>query len=131
VLDTGVFRWSTRYNTRCPAAAPDFVPNHSAPEGPRSDGHEVDQNDPGIQRPFPGRCRLISERGGGATMTQSPEPIEVQKYLSGMNYPATKEQIVNNAKTQGAPEEVMESLEQIPEQEYDGPNKVSQAVSRT
>jgi hypothetical protein len=64
-------------------------------------------------------------------MTQSPEPIEVQKYLSGMNYPATKEQIVDNAKSQGAPEEVMESLEQIPDEEYDGPNKVSQAVSRT
>jgi hypothetical protein len=65
------------------------------------------------------------------TMTQAPEPIEAQKYLSGMNYPATKDEIIEHAKNQRAPKEVLEELKKIPEQEYDGPNRVSQAVSRT
>ena len=64
-------------------------------------------------------------------MTQAPQPIEVQKYLSGMDYPAKKGEIVEHAKGQGAPQEVIHSLEELPEQEYDGPNRVSQAVSRT
>jgi hypothetical protein len=64
-------------------------------------------------------------------MTRTPEPIEVQKYLSGMNYPATKDQVVEHAKEHGAPDEVMETLGNIPDQEYDGPNRVSQAVSRS
>jgi hypothetical protein len=62
-------------------------------------------------------------------MTQAP--IEVQKYLSGMDYPATKDQIVQHAREHDAPEEVMDLLEKMPEQEYDGPNRVSQAVSRS
>jgi hypothetical protein len=65
------------------------------------------------------------------TMTEKPQPIEVQKYLSGMDYPATKEQIIEHAQSQGAPKEVIEALQKIPEQEYDGPNRVSQAVSRS
>jgi hypothetical protein len=64
-------------------------------------------------------------------MNQAPQPIEVQKYLSGMDYPTTKDQIVEHAREHDAPQEVMEALEKMPEQEYDGPNRVSQAVSRS
>lgn len=64
-------------------------------------------------------------------MNQAPQPIEVQKYLSGMDYPTTKDKIVEHARKQGAPQEVMGALENIPDQEYDGPNRVSQAVSRS
>jgi hypothetical protein len=60
-----------------------------------------------------------------------PQPIEVQKYLSGISYPATKEQLLEHAKSQNAPQEVLEALKKIPDEEYDGPNKVSSAVSRT
>ena len=48
-----------------------------------------------------------------------------------MDYPTTKDKIVEHARKQGAPQDVMEALENIPEQEYDGPNRVSQAVSRS
>jgi hypothetical protein len=63
-------------------------------------------------------------------MSQAPQPIEVQKYLSGMSYPTTKDQILEHAKSQGAPKEVQDALEKIPDGEYDGPNRVSQAVGR-
>jgi hypothetical protein len=55
--------------------------------------------------------------------------IEVQKYLSGMDYPASKEQLVEHARQQGAPQDVLEELTSIPEEEYDGPNRVSSAVA--
>jgi hypothetical protein len=59
------------------------------------------------------------------------QPIEVQKYLSGMDYPATKEELVEHAQKQGAPQDILEALKQVPEGEYEGPNKVSSAVSNT
>jgi hypothetical protein len=57
--------------------------------------------------------------------------IEVQRYLSGADYPATKEQLVEHAAKQGAPQEVKDKLAAMPDGEYDGPNRVSSAVSHT
>ena len=58
------------------------------------------------------------------------EFIEVQKYLAGADYPATKEQLLEHAKRQGASKDVLEALSNIPDREYDGPNKVSSAVAK-
>jgi hypothetical protein len=56
--------------------------------------------------------------------------IEVQKYLAGADYPATKEQLLEHAKRQGANKDVLEALGGMPDGEYDGPNKVSSAVAK-
>jgi len=58
-----------------------------------------------------------------------PTPIEVQKHLSGIDYPASKEQIVSTAKREGAPGDVLTALESIPDGQYDGPTAVSKAVA--
>jgi hypothetical protein len=55
-------------------------------------------------------------------------PIDIQKALSGMDYPATKDQIVQHAQQQGGDEEVIEALKKIPDREYEGPSGVSSAV---
>jgi hypothetical protein len=60
-----------------------------------------------------------------------PEFIEVQKYLGGVDYPATKEQLVEHAKSRGADGSVLEALSRLPDGEYDGPNAVSSAIART
>jgi hypothetical protein len=57
--------------------------------------------------------------------------IKVQKYLSGVDYPTTKEDLVTHAQRKGADKEAMEALRGIPDGEYDGPNKVSQAVAKS
>lgn len=57
--------------------------------------------------------------------------IEVQKYLSGMDYPASKQDLVAHAEKNGAPKEVVEELRRLPDEEYDGPNRVSSAVAHT
>jgi hypothetical protein len=57
-----------------------------------------------------------------------PSPIDVQKALSGMDYPASKDQIVQHAESQGADQEVLDALKAIQDREYEGPSGVSSAV---
>ena len=56
--------------------------------------------------------------------------IEVQKHLRGMDYPASKDDLVEHARGQGAPEEVLNLLEDLPDQNYTSPTEVTQAVSQ-
>ena len=53
-------------------------------------------------------------------------PIDIQKALKGMDYPATKEQILEHAK--GGDKEVLDALQNIEDRQYDGPSGVSAAV---
>jgi Protein of unknown function (DUF2795) len=57
-----------------------------------------------------------------------PSPIDIQKALSGMDYPATKDQIVQHAEQHGADKEILDALRQIDDREYEGPSGVSSAV---
>jgi hypothetical protein len=57
-----------------------------------------------------------------------PSPIDIQKALSGMDYPASKDQIVQHAERSGADEEVLDALRGIDDREYEGPSGVSSAV---
>ncbi|MBE1561280.1 DUF2795 domain-containing protein [Nonomuraea africana] len=64
-------------------------------------------------------------------MSKTPNPIELQKHLSGVDYPATRDDLVRTAKEQGADKEMIQALESIPDREYNGPNAVTQAVSQS
>ncbi len=56
-------------------------------------------------------------------------PKEVEKFLRGVDYPATKEDLVKHAQqTLEALPRVIEALKQLPDQTYDGPIAVSKAV---
>lgn len=57
-------------------------------------------------------------------------PIQVQKYLKGVNYPVKKAQIVENARKQGADEEILSALKKLPDQEYNSPVAVSKAIGQ-
>ncbi|PZE27397.1 MULTISPECIES: DUF2795 domain-containing protein [unclassified Curtobacterium] len=59
----------------------------------------------------------------------TPNPIQIQKFLSGIDYPASKDTIVSTAEKEGADDDVLNALKQIPDQEYDAPTAVSSAVS--
>jgi predicted outer membrane protein len=54
-------------------------------------------------------------------------PIQIQKYLKGVDYPATREQLIENAKNLGADDSICASLEQLPDEEFQTPADVSQA----
>jgi hypothetical protein len=57
-------------------------------------------------------------------------PIQMQKHLKGMNYPASKQALIDHAKQQGADNNAMSIFEQLPEQEYETPAEVSKQISK-
>ncbi|HEV7618173.1 MAG TPA: DUF2795 domain-containing protein [Burkholderiaceae bacterium] len=57
-------------------------------------------------------------------------PVQVQKFLKGVDYPANKKTLIENAEKQGADENVRASLEQLPEKEYEAPVDVSEALAK-
>ncbi|WP_181699957.1 DUF2795 domain-containing protein [Nocardia sp. GTS18] len=56
-------------------------------------------------------------------------PIQVQKYLSGIDYPCDRDGIVNTARSNGADSDTLDALQDLPDRTFDGPNAVSQAIS--
>ncbi|MGE5469511.1 MAG: DUF2795 domain-containing protein [Bacteroidota bacterium] len=60
----------------------------------------------------------------------APESIQVQKFLSGLDYPAGKQDLLKTAKQHGADNAILEILEQIPDQEYTSPITVSREVGK-
>ncbi|WP_222194021.1 DUF2795 domain-containing protein [Modestobacter italicus] len=55
-------------------------------------------------------------------------PIDIQKALSGIDYPAKKDDVVKHAESNGGSDDVLEALKGIDDQEYDTPAAVSKAV---
>ncbi|MDN3309398.1 DUF2795 domain-containing protein [Microbacterium oryzae] len=53
----------------------------------------------------------------------------MQKHLGGIDYPATKEDILASARESGADDDIMKALEAIPDGEYDAPTAVSSAIA--
>jgi Protein of unknown function (DUF2795) len=54
--------------------------------------------------------------------------IKVQKFLGGIRYPATKQQLVDQARGNQADDEALSALSGMPEREYSGPDEVSRAI---
>jgi hypothetical protein len=52
-------------------------------------------------------------------------PIEVQKALKNMNYPANKKDIIKHAKDRDASNEVMQDIGNLPNKEYTSAADVS------
>jgi len=55
-------------------------------------------------------------------------PVQVQKFLKGMDYPANKQQIVRKAQDEGADDNVRQMLDRLPDQDYETPAEVSKAI---
>ncbi|MBV9197970.1 MAG: DUF2795 domain-containing protein [Solirubrobacterales bacterium] len=56
-------------------------------------------------------------------------PIEVQKHLKGISYPASREELVETAERNDAPEEIVEELRSLGAERFDGPDNVQAALS--
>lgn len=59
-----------------------------------------------------------------------PIPFRVQRFLSGVRYPARKQQVLDRARLKGADEQVLEALGLLPDIEYESPIALSCAVGR-
>jgi len=57
-------------------------------------------------------------------------PIQIQKFLKGVDYPAGKAELIENAKKLGADQDVCKELEQLADEEFQTPADVSQALGK-
>jgi hypothetical protein len=56
-------------------------------------------------------------------------PIEIQRHLKGVDYPAERDELLEVARGENAPQDVIEALESLPEdEEFDGPDEVMRAI---
>lgn len=60
-----------------------------------------------------------------------PNPIQMQKFLGGLDYPAARDDIVEHARQKGADDDVLQHLQALPDRQYDGSNAVSKEFSDT
>jgi hypothetical protein len=55
-------------------------------------------------------------------------PIEVQRYLKGADYPMSKDDVVDLAQSNDAPADIVEALRGMGKDTFDGPNAVTSAL---
>lgn len=60
----------------------------------------------------------------------TPNPVQIQKFLGGLDYPVGKQEIVDKARQEGADQDVLETLEHLPDQEYSSPVAISREVGK-
>ena len=58
-------------------------------------------------------------------------PIEVQKHLKGMSYPASRDDLVATAQRNGADENLLEQLRNIGREDFSGPDDVMEALKQS
>ncbi len=71
-----------------------------------------------------------SKRKTKAEDTVVVNPVQVQKFLDGIDYPATKDELVGYAVKKGADENVRETLQSIANRRYKNPKQVSEAIGK-
>lgn len=59
---------------------------------------------------------------------KTANPIEIQSYLKHVDYPASKEDLIHEAKEEGADTNVIHTLNDLPEDKFDSPTDVSRAI---
>jgi hypothetical protein len=58
-------------------------------------------------------------------------PIQLQKFLGGVDYPVDKNKLIEHARGKGADEETVRTLQGLPADRFNSPNDVSEAFGKT
>jgi hypothetical protein len=77
-------------------------------------------------------ARAVGRSSGQAASGRAAKanPVEVQTFLEGVGYPTGKRELVREAKRQGAHQRVYSTLERLPDDEFDSPAAVSEAIGQ-
>jgi hypothetical protein len=57
-------------------------------------------------------------------------PIQLQKFLGGIDYPADKDTLIRHARDNGADQNVIDTLQSLPMDRFNSPNDVSEAYGK-
>lgn len=61
-------------------------------------------------------------------MANDKNPVDVQRHLSGVDYPASRQDLIDEANNQDADDEEVSALQNIPDRDYDSPADVTQEL---
>lgn len=61
-------------------------------------------------------------------MAHHANPVEVEKSLKGIDFPAKKQDLVNHAKQHGADQEVIQTIQDLPRNEFHTAADVTKAI---
>jgi hypothetical protein len=65
-----------------------------------------------------------------AETSQTISPIEVERYLKGINFPANKKNLIDRAKINQAPQEIVRLLKQVTDKNYTSPVEITKEMSK-
>jgi hypothetical protein len=80
--------------------------------------------------------RQTSQRGQSkssrsrSTARGRANPVEVQSFLDGVSYPTRKGELIREAERSGARSAVRSTLERLPEERFESPTEVSEAIGK-
>lgn len=57
-------------------------------------------------------------------------PAKIEESIRGVDFPASKEDLLNRARENNAAQEELDALERLPEREYTRPTDVTQALGK-
>lgn len=101
---------------------------------------DIDEN--ADQSHFQESVRMYGTKGGNKTSGKGMKggiagreysianPVQVQKYLKGVDYPVSKDDLVNTAQREGADQNVIGTLQEMPGEKYNSPNDVAEAIGK-
>lgn len=76
------------------------------------------------------RTPRIAQASPGYHSEMTVNPIQVQKFLSGIDYPASKDDVLHTAESQGADDAVLGTLRNLPRDHFNSPNDISEAIGQ-
>ncbi|MBX5446246.1 DUF2795 domain-containing protein [Sphaerobacter sp.] len=57
-------------------------------------------------------------------------PVQLQKFLGGINYPIDKRALLDRARDAGADSDVLDALQRLPDQRYNSPTDISEQIGK-
>ena len=75
--------------------------------------------------------QALEHQASSSAARQKANPVEVQKFLEGVGYPATRTELVREAERQGATERVRTTLAKLPARKrFKSPTEVSEVIAK-
>jgi hypothetical protein len=63
-------------------------------------------------------------------MPKVVNPIQVQRFLCGVDYPASRQALIETARRHGADATVLETLARLPDRVYQKPTEVAREIGK-
>lgn len=57
-------------------------------------------------------------------------PAQIEKYLKGIDFPSSKQSLINHAKQNNAPDDVMQLLQRMPDKEYGSAADIAREIGK-